>query len=303
MAYRFELDEPLADAVRRVLKAQARSIAAALAEKGALAARVHRSRKGLKRLRAVLILLRPALDEAVVGCEITFYRDLGRALAGARDAQGRVDALAALDRRFAVEPDAVAAIAAIEARLSAQRSSAERTLGPARRQALIAGLEDAHRRLDTLRLDAVTVDTLAAGAAISYRAARRAMKRAYRTGDDERFHGWRKHTQRHGRHLRLFNPVWPEMLAARAATARQIAALLGEDHDLTLLRQSLDETSSSQTLMVETLCGNRQTELRAQARPLGRRLYAEPPDHLVSSLASYWRAAGEAQAAAVAVPA
>jgi hypothetical protein len=88
--------------------------------KGDLNPAVHEARKDLKKLRAVLRLVRDDLGDAVYRSENVRFRDAGRMLSGARDAHVRVETLAALRERF---DDA--------SRLTAWRCSSTRSRGNA----------------------------------------------------------------------------------------------------------------------------------------------------------------------------
>src|SRR5512143_2976723 len=85
---------------------------------------VHEVRKALKRWRALLRLLARPLGEQADQMR-TEARELMRAVAGARDAQSALDALA--DLRKAELPFSPASIETIRARLSKLRDAAEAT--------------------------------------------------------------------------------------------------------------------------------------------------------------------------------
>jgi hypothetical protein len=87
-----------------------------------------------------------------------------------------------------------------------------------------------------------------------------------------------------------------EVLTARAQAAREISNILGEDHDLALLRAFLNSETDPpvpfrEISRIEALCLSRQAELRAQARPPGKRLLAEGSKGLRRRIDTYWRAA------------
>ena len=61
---------------------------------------VHKARKDMKKLRATLKLVRPALGNKAYRRENGRFRDAGRALSDARDAQVRAENVDALAERF-----------------------------------------------------------------------------------------------------------------------------------------------------------------------------------------------------------
>jgi hypothetical protein len=134
------------------------------------------------------------------------------------------------------------------------------------------------------------------GAGLTYRKARKFFRAAYDEPGDEAFHTWRKHVQLHWRHMLLLSRGWPEALGARADEAREISRLLGEDHDYAILLDFVGERCASvlqpkEIAPVVALCRTHQTHLRAEARPRGERLFAEPADNLEHRIRHYWSSA------------
>lgn len=89
-------------------------------------------------------------------------------------------------------------------------------------------------------------------------------------------------------------PIWPEQLDAIASELGTLGDNLGDDHDLAVLRQDLEQWSPGDrhSRELETLNGlieERQRELRAAALALGARFYAEKPSMFCSRLAGYWQ--------------
>jgi hypothetical protein len=153
-------------------------------------------------------------------------------------------------------------------------------------------LRDIARRFEKLRKRARTwaprgpaggaLTGLADGLVRSYRGARRAMNRAYRGGGATAFHEWRKTVKIHAHHLRLLEPVCPELVHDRIDTLDRLGDLLGQDHDLAVFARTVrhgpncfDDPQDRPRLL--TLIARRQAHLRNTLGPLGQRLFAEPP--------------------------
>jgi CHAD domain-containing protein len=110
----------------------------------------------------------------------------------------------------------------------------------------------------------------------------------------ENFHEWRKGAKDLWYQVTLLRPLWPEQMDA---TARELEALgehLGDDHDLAMLRQAVEEkcVGDGHRRELEILNGlidERQHELRAGALALGARFYTEKPRAFCDRLAGYWR--------------
>ena len=104
MTYRFKLQEPIGQGVRRVGLEQIEIAAAKLADKGDISTAIHDARRCLKRLRALLRLIEPGLAEGLYRREAARLAGIGRLLAGARDLHVMQQTLGKLTRRFDALP-------------------------------------------------------------------------------------------------------------------------------------------------------------------------------------------------------
>ena len=105
MTYRFKLQEPIAQGVRRIGLEQIDIAAAKVASKYDIPTAIHDARRCLKRLRALLRLIRPGLAEALYRREAERLVGMGKLLSGARDHFVMQQTLAKLESRFGVVPD------------------------------------------------------------------------------------------------------------------------------------------------------------------------------------------------------
>lgn len=296
MAYRLEIDEGLPQGVHRLMRTLVRRIEKQLANADDLNATIHRSRRALKRLRALLELVRPAMPEKDWRLDTGRVREIAGMLADVRDAKVMLDTVAHLEAQYgaaALGSGRASLQTALAAQLAEQTGSTSTLPEPA--LVLLAKLR---RRSATYARLAIPPEALCDGLARTYRAGRRAMMLARETGDGEAFHDWRKHVQRHWRHMLLMHAAWPEEMATRAGIARDLARILGEDHDLLVLQAAvagpLAEAAGPVTAAAVTeLTALRQTGLRTLAAPLGLRLYAEPARDLARRVRCYWMAATE----------
>lgn len=294
MSYRLKLREPLAEGLRRVGLDQVEMAETKLRGQEEPARAVHDVRRCLKRLRALLRLIRPGLEDDVYLREAKRLVDTGRLLAGARDGHVMLQTLRVLEARHGALPedgnarlaDALAALdmAAPDKVLAARNRAVKRLAGT--RKFLAGPL-----------LDTVEVRHVFDGMAKTYKKARRARRVCQRQPADESFHDWRKSAQQHWRHMQLLTRGWPEEFAARADEAKELSQLLGEDHDLSVLAsfarahaQDLPETAVA---ALQTQCSTSQQELRRLAELRGNRLFAETSKALRDRLAGYWDAACE----------
>jgi CHAD domain-containing protein len=293
MTYRFKLQEPIGQGVRRIGLEQIEIAEAKLSSKDDVSAAIHDARRCLKRVRALLRLIRPGLEEATYRRETERLVGIGKLLSGARDLDVMRQTLSKLESRFdAMPPGAAARLAKLVAHGQGidRRSSTD-----GRRQALLR-LGQSKRFLTAKATTKIELGHLIEGLGSTYGKARKAFRQAYREPSDESFHVWRKRVQQHWRHMELLSRGWPEALAARASEAKELSRLLGEDHDHSILIAFVRERGAS---MLEpqdiealaTLCRSCQAELRAVAKPRGERLLAEPTGNLEERVALYWASA------------
>jgi CHAD domain-containing protein len=78
----------------------------------------------------------------------------------------------------------------------------------------------------------------------------------------EAFHEWRKQAKHLRYTLETLEPVWPPIIRTLADEARTLTNYLGDDHDLTVLRQHIGAEEQ-----LSVLIEKRRTELRDKARP------------------------------------
>ncbi len=293
-AYRLKSEEQPAAGLRRIALGRAEKAEARLqgAREGELAPAIHGARKDLKKLRGVLRLVRKELGRKAFEAENKRYRDAGRLLAGSRDAEVKLETLAALRSRFDQLPADPAerwagALKAERNELAATiHDEAEGKIGQAR-EAIEQGCVKI--RGWSLRTDSWAL--VEPGLLRSYRDGRRAMKRVLASPSADSIHAWRKRVKDIWYQLRILQGAWPELLGAAAAQASELADLLGDHHDLAVLQEDLlaREGLADRDAFTAAIAA-RQAELLAAAIAIGRRLYAEKPKAFGRRVERYWLA-------------
>jgi hypothetical protein len=288
MSFRFKLDEPLAKGVSRIGLEQLARAEAALGNEKDTARGIHDARRCLKRLRALLRLVRPALAKRAYAKEMRRLRDVARLLSDARDAHVMRQTMNKLADRFGAFPKDIAGLPTREGAASGKAATDVRRRATAR-------LRGARAFFLAIENEPISFLHLASGMQRTYRKARRTYREAYDLAGDEAFHEWRKSVQVHWRHMQLLSRAWPDVLAARASEAKELSRLLGDDHDLAVLAatsaRTEDSASGEARVELVRLCRLCQDEIRAQAKPRGARLLAQKPKALASSLELYWSSA------------
>jgi CHAD domain-containing protein len=251
---------------------------------------IHETRKALKRLRALLRLLREQLGERRFACEYELLRDAAQRLAGARDAEVMVDTLDALLERQPGKPAHRRAMVELRKLLVAEReAAARRTLGDGAARAEVSrelmGLRERAQRWSLPERPGIAV--VESDLQRVYRAGRRHHRRAGRSMIGDRgksgaraLHEWRKRVKdlRYAAEILNLRP-----LAHRADT---LGELLGEEHDLALLAALLPPPGrgpfkgkrgkQSRKALLKRIA-RRRRRLRKRALHQGERLYRRRP--------------------------
>jgi len=257
---------------------------------------VHAARKHLKKARSVLRLVRGPLGEKVYARENGRLRDAGLRLSDVRDAQVAVATLDALSARFSGDLPA-AAVDDVRGVLVSRRDAAgEQVHGGAELVGeVVAMLTKSRDRLERVRLDRGAWRALEGGLEVAYDRGSDAARRAEAKPTLDRLHEWRKRVKDSWYHLRLLTPAWPAVMEPLAEQAHRLSELLGDDHDLGVLRATLGEEAGPfdgaaelDTLM-ERVDGRR-AELQREAFHLARRFYAESTKAHMGRLGAYWDA-------------
>jgi CHAD domain-containing protein len=290
-AYRLRREEGLGEGLTRIAAGRAAAARERLEGRAAddpgLADAVHGARKDLKKLRTVVRLLREELGERRYRDESRRFRDAGRALSASRDAEVRLKTLAAL-----IEGGAELPPAAFAWRLALERDRA-RAKGAGGAAAIAEAVSLIGREgVDSWRLRAGGWGMIAPGVRRLYADGRLAMLHAEEEWAPESFHQWRKRSKDLWYVLRLLAPAWPQALEPAAEEAHRLSDVLGDHHDLALLREDLDERryGAETNSALAAAIAARQDELASEAFPLGHRIYAERPKQFRRRLREYWRA-------------
>src|SRR6185369_17800415 len=194
---------------------------------------VHELRKALKRWRALLRLLARPLGEAADQMR-SEARELMRALAGARDAQSTLDALA--DLRKADLPFSPTSAVTIRKPTTEIRDAAEQSsFSKPMRKRLASYLDYATLSLERWPLGEIDFDTVADALTATYRRARQLVPENWREADAEHLHDLRRRVVEHRHQMDLIEHLWPRLGQVWAEEAQRLRNRLGACQDLAVL--------------------------------------------------------------------
>jgi CHAD domain-containing protein len=295
-AYRLRAGESPSEGMRRVARGRAERAIGHLREAERTddpAEAIHAARKDLKKLRAVVRLLRRELGEDGYRAENARYREAGRLLSASRDAEVKPATLEALRERFAGALPAGATEEWLDLltrerdrAVAVTHEGASTSVGPA-----LELLEEGRERIESWPLRTDSWKLVGPGLRRAYRRGRRAMRRAAGEPGGEHLHEWRKRVKDLWYQLRILRDATPDSLAGCAGWADELAEALGDHHDLAVLREDLRERDlpSVPAPALEAAIAARQAELAVAAFDLGEKLYARRPSSFLREMRRGWK--------------
>jgi CHAD domain-containing protein len=216
---------------RRQLKRASKKVLGGPEEKRSEA--VHEARMHIKKVRALVRLLRPALG-------VAFYKREDRALCKAaermsavRDAEVRLQTLKKLMAR---SPGHRAALGRIHAHVLAHCQPAlEKSEHGKWCKHVAADIQCATRRVHDWPLERLKPRSLRAGLKSAYRHARCSLANARNEATDANLHELRKHIKDLWYDLQLLRGDSPRVIETLTGRMRDLGERLGDDHDLAML--------------------------------------------------------------------
>jgi CHAD domain-containing protein len=211
-----------------------------------------------------------------------------------RDAEVLVETLDALAERFR-DQLAPEATATLRSRLEEEHERALESLrrDPAAVEGVLTTLTTARRRTAGWNLEADGFAALAPGLRRIYRRGRRRMRAAAAEPTTEHLHEWRKRTKDLWHALQIVRQAAPKRTKKLAKRAHALSDLLGDDHDLAVLRdyieahQELFADDATRAALV-ALLDRRRGSLQRAAFDLGRTIYKRRPKRFVRALERGW---------------
>ena len=289
--YRLELGETPKQGISRVARSELDLTiglleAAPNGDGGAEA--VHEARKALKRLRALLRVSRPVLDDSRYRRENVILRDAGRELSATRDAQVLLETLDSLCSRFGDElpPKTWSRLRAELAR----GAEAAKTNGPSSFDGVLDVLSDARTRVSHWPLPNENGRVpLADGFEQVYRRGRKARRHAQAEPSAENLHELRKRAKDLWHAAQLLEPVCPARFKRLAKDAHRLSNLLGDDHDLSVLldfaHRHPELVDPGELELLQKVVELRGASLRRQGLECAAGLYRRKPKRTLERLA------------------
>ncbi|MCO5731823.1 CHAD domain-containing protein [Rhizobium sp. SSA_523] len=284
MAYRIRPSKPFTQEFCSVARKQIDRAVASLSDQpeGPHAA-VHAARKRFKRLRALYRLVEPDA-RAFRKQENERIRIMAKTLSTVRDATALVETVDYLAGR-AASADEFSALSQAARGLMERRDriAGEEQDLPEKIAHAIETCQAARAVLASLDVDdgkSRTAKRMGKVWTRQHRKACQALAHCLDSHDAEAFHDLRKRGQVYWMHLSLLQDLWPSAMLAKHAQAKHLVDLLGHEHDLSVLTETVNENpdqfGSSETLatLIAAII-SRQQALRQEALELAQQVFAE----------------------------
>ena len=297
MAFQLRTKESVSDGIARNVKRQIEKaldyLGAHKTSRAAQSEAVHEVRKCFKKARAAVRLVREDLGDDIYHDENCCFRDAARPLTQVRDAEMLIETLDKLEQ----EPAAPTSFAKIRQALVANQTEVINRV--VRQEKAFAAIVDvatgALARLPNWKIERDGWVAMDSGLRRVYRSGHRALTLSTENPSVENLHEWRKQAKYLWHQLQLLEPAWTSSAPDLAAQFHQLSRLLGEDHDLAVLRQTLaaDPLAYGGHLSLKelfTFIDPRRDELERQAFALGRTLYKDSPKVFTGRIAACWTA-------------
>jgi CHAD domain-containing protein len=293
VGFRLKCDQTVSSEIRRIVLRQLELATSELTSVGDPESdeAIHDARKRVKKIRAVIRLVRPVLDKTC-RAEDSELRRVHQMLAPVADGHGVVEMLDALARRYKKSLPRKT-VASMHANLLARekRIGSETAAAHVLQQASHA-LRVERRHVRHWRLKEEGFGAVEEGLKESVRRARKAMMTVWRRPTAHHYHTWRRHVKAHWFHVRLLEGRCGNHLMRYQRQLEALDGVLGEYHNLILLRDlmvtdgSLSRQETAQCLRV---IARYQRRLRLHAHVLGARIYTEKPRRFVRRVKRLWQ--------------
>ncbi len=293
MSFRLKRDASIASEIRRLVSSQLEIAISELRTVGDPESddAVHDARRRVKKIRAVIRLVRPALDKRYRAVDREL-KDVSKLLAPVADGQGIIETLDQLAHRYRkLLPSH--AVRSIRAGLRERSARIDRE---ANHRGLIQiaaeTLRGERKHVKNWAICGDGFDAIAPGLEESYRRARDGMMLAWSKPKASHYHSWRRYVKDHWFHVRLLEDNCDNHLLAYQRRIEALDGVLGEYHNLVILREVLVSdgyTSRRETARCLGVVSRYQRLLRHHAESIGIRIYGEKPHRYVRRVERLWK--------------
>lgn len=293
--FRISEQETVKETIHRILNEQVDGILENCENKqGDIHKSIHEIRKSIKRIRAILRLIRDEVGYSTYYRENAFYRDINRFTSDLRTWNVLIISLENLQTELSenLDPEITAPlIAGINLKreeMLAEILSPEQELKDLSQQ-FIQG----RTRIPNLPIHTNSFEALSGGLERMYRQGRKYLRKSRKNPDLHLLHDMRKRMKYLWYQVEILKPLYPGLLKAFASSLESLSEKLGTYHDIALLADYLSENETGLTqdirgTMVEA-CEFKKSAILPYVFRMSAALYTEKPKALIQRLDGYWK--------------
>lgn len=296
MAYAFEQEQSIVQNVNRILEEEITKALDLLEKPDQVTPEtIHTIRKRIKKIRALLRLVRRELKEKDFKRQNSFYRSIGHQLSPLRDATVMIKTLEKL-RQAQPSIMSTRVFNGFRSTLVKQQDRTTRDFFEDSIQItqVTNAFRQAPQRVEGFPKHRNGFRIIAPNLEEIYRKARKALQLAVRQPSIDHLHELRKEVKTLWYHTRLLQPIWPSLFKAYEHEFDRLGELLGDDHDLGVLAQLIESDPlllPGKPKKEAVLKGiqEQRYQLQEQIYPLANRLLAEKPSAFVRRFQLHWK--------------
>ncbi len=280
MAYEIKKGESFTEGLSRIgLEEQQETIEALTKDdphKG-----VHQARKHLKKLRALLRLLRDKVGKNRYQAGNIFYRDIGRHLSTFRDITSQIEITEQLKKNYEDLMEEKGFDQMIQL-LEKERQDIIQAKGDHFFEKDIRLIRRDKRRFKQLSSSKKDRKMILHALYRVYKRGYKRYRQALNQAEAEPLHEWRKRVKYLWHQFQLIQIAWPELIEAYLEALKDLADILGDYHDLAIIEEKskalAPQLSTTFLRKLYQVTAKEKERLHQAALSLGKLIYAEKPD-------------------------
>lgn len=293
--YQIDIRIPLQESLRHVLLSRLDSVEEDIRTNGDVHQIIHESRRTIKRIRAVLKMIRDEIGYSNYYRENRFYRDLARRMTPIRDSYVLLRFMGKLSeehpRLLPVELNHELE-ETLTGRMEEALSSFQNERGGV--GALKMDIEEARERVGCFCELRHRFRSVSKGIKRTYARGRKRMNALHPASGPEEYHEYRKVTKDLQYQMEVLQPLYPRLLKAYASTLSKHTELLGEARDLDRFGSFLGDWlihRKKESIGKKTgdLLEHQRSAMLDKVYRKAPMIYAESAGQFTGRLGNYWK--------------
>jgi CHAD domain-containing protein len=255
---------------------------------------IHEIRKSIKRIRAVLRLVREEIGYSSYYRENVFYRDINRSTSYLRTLNVLTLSLENIQTDLAdkLEPERIEPLL-VDIRQQREKMLAGMLSSDRVLKDLSVQFMDGRSRIPTLPIHNNKFEARAGGIERMYRQGKAYLNDSIKKTDTHQLHDMRKRMKYLWYQIEILKPVYPGLLKAYGSSLESISERLGIYHDLAVLSAYLQENETGLEEMVRDTvieaCEFKKSAMLPDIFSQASAAYTEEPEAFIQRLDGYWK--------------